>query len=104
MNTPAPTTPPAPAVGLVSGEAAQELFQIIDQMRAHRQRTIYITDAHDYFITYRGGGPFSKQLIQHLVAAGVLVETYPGHVGCYSLPPRPSGPSAGVGETFNTIK
>jgi hypothetical protein len=41
------------------------------------KRDIYLAAVgQDYWITYRGGGPFSKQAVSEMVASGILVRKY----------------------------
>jgi hypothetical protein len=39
----------------------------------------------DFWITYKGGGPYSGRVVADLVASGKLVEKYKG-CECYCLP------------------
>ncbi len=67
--------------------------RILESLRAFPSREIYeAADRHnprmgngEYYITYRGGGPFSKTVVNAMVANGSLRRKYPD-CECYCLP------------------
>lgn len=58
--------------------------------RGHRPagvRDVYLGRGGDeWFVTYGGGGPWRGDYVRSLAAKGSIVQTYPEHLGCYTLP------------------
>lgn len=69
-----------------------EADQIIAALRADERRDIYQADPRyyydgrspEFFVTYKGGGPFSMSTVLEMVTAGTLIQKYP-NCHCYKL-------------------
>lgn len=67
--------------------AADIQNRILRALRMDSKRDIYEAgrSPDEYFISYHGGGPFPRSVVESMVQQGWLTQKYANTGGCYKL-------------------